>query len=403
MGLLWTRLADLPSDALTVSSGTWGLRHRPVAGMISSKIYLSGGYSQGDTETARSETYEYNPTTDAWVLVRDGSSNLVLCPHKHVSGSGAVVNGKLALFGGSGYAPDYSNQYSYLDLYDPTTKTWTTDDLPSIISSTWQNVGNNACCSYNNKLYSFGGIAGRYSDTQQRAYVWDPAQSSGSRWSATASWASLDIDGLFQQAVAVYGTKAYLFGGMRLAAGTPAQSYTLIYDFVADSWTRGADMPITTESGAAGVIGSTIYYTRNGTTYAYDPATDAWDTLTSVVTVTSSATEPAYLSTGTKMYLVGGDGTVGTDTWAGNRVTQVLGPTVYSHTATCDGTATLDTTAILINVASATLTGDGTATATSATINVVPADATLAGTGTLVGTTNVAYNPYLGAVVNLGE
>ncbi len=403
MGLSWTRLADLPSGALTVVSGSYGLRHRPVAGIISNKVYLSGGYSQWDTEGARRETYEYNPTTDAWTLIRDGSNVAILCPHKHVSGSGAVVNGKLAVFGGSGYAADYSNQYSYLDLYDPVTKTWTTDDLPTLIHSLWQNVGSNACCSYNNKLYSFGGTAGRYSDPQQRGYVWDPAQPSGSRWSTTASWASLSIDGLISQAVVTYGTKAYLFGGMRLVAGTPSQSYTLIYDFVANSWSRGADMPIATADGAAGVIGSTIYYTRNGTTYAYDPTANTWQTLSSVVTVTTSAIESAYVSTGSAFYLVGGDGTLGFDSWGGNRVTQVLAPTVYSHAATATGSGSMNTTALVVAATTATLTGTGAANATSTTITAIPATATLEGVGTLTTTSTTVYNPYLGAVVNLGE
>jgi N-acetylneuraminic acid mutarotase len=374
MGLLWTRLADFPQDGVTVSSGDWGLRHAPPVGLIGTKVYLACGYSQLDSTPEQFETYEYDIPTDTWTMVTSGGSP-VLCPHKHMYVSGnAVVNGELVAFGGSGNT-------SYLDRYDPTTKTWTTDDLPLVAGSSRQNIQYNCVASYNNKLYSFGGTAGFYSDFQNKGYIWDPAQPSGSRWSTTATWASVYANALIYQSIAVYQNKAYLIGGGRWASGIPDVAVTLIYDFASDSWTRGADLPTAMSYGVAGVIGSKIYYAHTGITYEYDPAADTWTTLSSLTTITTKTYEAAYISTGTALYSFFGDGALGAEPYAGYHIAQVLAPAVVTGSAAASGAGSLSATGFGIGLADGSLTGTGSLTS-SGTI------------GRLLG-------PYLGAVVTM--
>lgn len=404
----WVRLTDFPQTGVTTSSsGTgWGLRNKPVAAWISGKGYLTVGYSQWDTPNAQDEIYEFDPATGICTMIVDGSSAVVRCPHTHVSGGGTAVNGLFAVFGGSG-------SYSYLDLYNPTTKTWTTDDLPlAIRSPDQQNVAANCCLSYGNKLYSFGGTAGRTFNYQQVGWVWNPAAASGSRWSSTASWSGLGINGLVNQCGAVLGTKAYLFGGAYGGAGTPQQKFTLIYDFVANTWSRGADMPLASESEIAATLGSRIVVTIKGGTYYYTPGTDSWSSSVATTLTTNAyqtgSKNGAYASDGTYLYSFCGDGAdpnnpASSAFYDGNMVVQQF-TNVLTATAALSGVGSIPSVdAASIQYGEGAIGGQGTLSASSA--RVQSSEAALDGVGDLSATggtfTPATGGPYVGAIITL--
>lgn len=383
----WERLADLPQTGSTGSGSSWGLRNQPGAAFVNSKIYLSGGSSQW-TGT-RYETYEYNPTTNVWTLIVDGSNNPVLCPHRHVYCGATGLNGLFAIYGGSGYSSDYTNAWAYLDLYDPTTKTWTTAELPTYAmgGSNMHHVGGNVVLTYNNKLYSFGGTQGLYQDAQNKAWVYNPAASAGARWSTTATWASTGVTGRKGQVGVVYGSKAYLFGGMTDAAVRTAN--TLIYDFGSNSWTTGASAPATFDATVAGVIGTNIAVVINGGTYYYTPATDSWSgnvatSLTAFNSLYRGPSNGAYCSDGTYVYALLGDGspTASAAFYDANMVAQRFSNIVLG-TGAAAGAGSLAASGIGAILGASTLSGVGDLSLTDTAVRL--------------------YGPYLGAVVTIDD
>jgi N-acetylneuraminic acid mutarotase len=92
--------------------------------------------------------------------------------------------------------------------------------------------------------------------------------------------------------IGVIGGKLYLAGGWREGANdTPTlHPYLFVYNPQTNAWTRKADLPHKTSSGVAGVIGGKLYVlpgicsgcsgsNRTRQFYRYDPATNTWTSL----------------------------------------------------------------------------------------------------------------------------
>jgi N-acetylneuraminic acid mutarotase len=112
--------------------------------VINGQLYVAGGGTGNDAGPA---TYDgrldmYDPTTNSW-------TTLTSMPLPVVYATGAVVNGKLYVFGGQ--IDGQSTITSTVQVFDPLTNTWSYDTpMPTGLS-------NSAAAVYGNTVYLFGG------------------------------------------------------------------------------------------------------------------------------------------------------------------------------------------------------------------------------------------------------
>jgi len=120
------------------------------------------------------------------------------------------------------------------------------------------------------------------------------------------------LDAATESMGAAYDGKVYVVGG----DDGNNEFYFMdmkIYDPATDSWSRGAQMPDTKESGAIGVYNGKLYFAGgeespssfDPTVYIYDPATDSWSQGTTRSDDIRNVTN-AY--SGSNIYMTGGDG-----------------------------------------------------------------------------------------------
>jgi hypothetical protein len=160
----WSRRADMP-----------GPRYLASAAALAGKIYVLGGrnspiVSGGQTDNLMGTVLAYSPSTDTWsneatlprpadglVSTAIGSHLYVLfgdpapggpgglyhlyrydpgtgswerkadAPHSHFGGTGTVIDGRWYVIGGG---DGYNSWGVYLDVYDPSTDTWSTKSTP---------------------------------------------------------------------------------------------------------------------------------------------------------------------------------------------------------------------------------------------------------------------------------
>jgi N-acetylneuraminic acid mutarotase len=171
------------SNALYVydpPSNTWAKKAnmpRPVAmgvtGVLNGKLYVVTGYC--DTNACVSaytrRVYRYDPVTNSW------NTSLPAAPHYHIGGAGGVINGKFYVVGGKG-AGSVTN---WLDVYDPASNTWSTRaPMPTARDGTGAAV-------HNGKLYVIGGrdVNGHWLRTVE---VYDPVSNA---WTTKAPMPTL--------------------------------------------------------------------------------------------------------------------------------------------------------------------------------------------------------------------
>lgn len=114
----WTRKADMPTA-----------RRRFAAGVINGRIYVSAGMSFSDPNgvTYLTATEEYDPATDSWTsrapCPLDPATNSVL---GNVAITGGAANGRLYVMVFNTNIPGFTETYEY----DPATDAWTTKSPP---------------------------------------------------------------------------------------------------------------------------------------------------------------------------------------------------------------------------------------------------------------------------------
>lgn len=102
----WARKADMPRK---IAEG--------ITGVIDGKLYVLTGSCEGCADPITRRLYRYDPATDTW------ETSFPWCPHAHVAGAGAVINGKFYVAGGRGRD---NRDTDKLDVYNPVTNRWTT-------------------------------------------------------------------------------------------------------------------------------------------------------------------------------------------------------------------------------------------------------------------------------------
>lgn len=174
-GTMFPRLLayDPVTDRLTVKAAMPRPTAYGVTGVINGKLYvLSGDCTDElppvfDCERAsvRRLLYRYDPVTDTWATLRPA-------PHFHLSGGGGVIRGKFYVAGGYGDAASGYQASTKLDVYDPSSNTWTTLAPMAAPRSTGAIM--------NSKLWMIGA-----SGSNRSTYVYDPVTN---RWSTKAPY-----------------------------------------------------------------------------------------------------------------------------------------------------------------------------------------------------------------------
>jgi N-acetylneuraminic acid mutarotase len=188
---------------------------------------------------------------------------------------GAVVNGKLYLFGG--YVDTTFKPTPRGDVYDPVANTWTqVHDLPF-------GVSHMGTVALGDSIYFAGGY---------------PATATNQTFSTTAVWRYDTTTNTFSNlpalpaargggALASAGRVLHFFGGSDSARKDAAQHWQLDLDNLAAGWVSRAPLPVATNHVAGVVLNGLIYAIggqqnqdsaaiQRADVQVYDPATDKW-------------------------------------------------------------------------------------------------------------------------------
>ncbi len=256
-GGVWIRRADFPTPRFALSTC-----------VVDGRIYAIGGLF----DLAASRVYRtvemYDPATDTWTRKAD-------MPTQRFELATCVVDGRIYAAGGIrsvtlGNAATPSHD---LEVYDPATDTWTRRaDLPG-------NAG--GVCNaeaVNGRIYLFS--VWSFPTYLSTVDVYDPATDTWTHEAATPADSYDIITSLANGKI-----HAILGATMALTSGV-ARGWMEVYDPVAGTWTRRADVPTPRYDLDASVLDGKVYAiggypseTGNlfySTVEVYDPATDSW-------------------------------------------------------------------------------------------------------------------------------
>jgi len=232
-GNVWLPMAPMPTARLGLT-----------AAAVSGKIYAIGG--NDNSSAALSTTEVYDPSSNTWNTVAPMSTAR--------TGLAAVtVNGKIYAIGGR---PDYNAStvsFNAVEVYDPATNTWSSAaPMPTA-------RGALAAAAVNGRIYAIGGFA--YSNNLfqplDTVEVYDP---SSDTWSTAAPMPTRKYD---LAAVGMNG-KLYVIGGSALSSTSPTGVAVLrtveVYDPSTNTWsTASHPMPTPRAQLAAVALNGNAY------------------------------------------------------------------------------------------------------------------------------------------------
>ena len=269
----WTERAPYPI-------AIWG--HAVVS--VGGNVYSFGGIVNN---TAITNAYKYNPNTDTWLPIAP-------LPQSRGWFSGTTDGTYIYLLGG---VDQTFNTTATLWRYDPVSNTYNTS-LPSYSIPTYFH----ACAYLSGKIYR---IAGAGIGTDFHVEVYDIATNT---WSMAANYPFANHT---LMAVALGN---YIYAG----GGNASPSNAWRYDPNTDTWTAIADLPAGRSAAASGayngrwiLAGGDVNFAISTSTIAWDPATNTWSDLPSMVQARD------YLAgavAGQSFYAVAGSSAPGTGT-----------------------------------------------------------------------------------------
>lgn len=253
----WTQLAAIPISTTysqTVTNGT-------------SKIWLVGGSSSNGNKI-----YEYDIAGNTWTAKTNAPFSIPISSL-----------GQNTIYYDAGYVYVPGNSAGSMMKFDTVANTWSTPFITMAAT-------NPAVVGVGSKIYAFGGIVG--STYQNTTMVYD---------TLTRTWElKTPMARTRQGANAIHlNGKIYVIAG----ANSSSLANVDIYDIATDSWTTGANTPVTGGVGFTATLAGNgkIYGTYSiAALYEYDPAANTW---------TTKATNP-----------VGRNGTTQTPVGIGNKV-----------------------------------------------------------------------------------
>lgn len=241
---------------------------------LNGKIYAIGG---GDTEwpyrgMPLSTVEVYDPSSNSWTTgapmpTPRGTRNL------------AVVNGKIYAIGGWNGVSSLAT----VEEYNPSTDSWVSkQSLPSP-----QGVMASGSIVVNGKIYAIGGTAGSlFTNPQPLNTVreYDPLTNT---WTDKAPMPTAR----FLAAAAVYNNKIYVFGGKTEPPYVQSNRLNIVEEFnpSTNTWQTKAPLPESVYACSASTIGNKIYVVggNNGqnskAVFCFDPALNNWKTMTSMI------------------------------------------------------------------------------------------------------------------------
>ena len=158
-----------PSDPYSAGPGmgAWitkaGMIHsrsEVAVGEVGGKIYVLGGYADGNVAQTLNE--EYDPVQDTW---RERAS--LLRGGNHIAAVG--LNGKLYAIGG--FSEQNANAFADVSVYDPLTDKW------SPVASLPQPLGSMAVAAVDGVIHAVGGAGGTTAENRHTVavhYIYDP-------------------------------------------------------------------------------------------------------------------------------------------------------------------------------------------------------------------------------------
>jgi len=111
--------ADAWTSKMPMPTARWDL----AAAAVNGKLYAIGGWD-AINQTALDVVEEFDPATNSW-------STKSHMPTKRSGLTAATINGKIYAFGG---VNQFNQLLSTLEIYDPTTDTWTTASPPPLVT-----------------------------------------------------------------------------------------------------------------------------------------------------------------------------------------------------------------------------------------------------------------------------
>jgi N-acetylneuraminic acid mutarotase len=297
----WGRLAPLPKTSEEFSFGD-----------VNGKIYLFGGLPS-DTHGPLGLVQEYDPATDTWTQKK----NMPLATHHAAV---AAYDGKLYLFGGQAQVEPGGSPQMPIDNsweYEPASDSWKAlAPLPSPrTAAVAAEVGGKiyviggASVHPGHKVVPLGPKVPHRSLSLNDAY--DPATNT---WESRAPLPTARN----HAAIGVVGGKIYVIGGRLASVQVTTGSNTNVvevYDPAANHWgavgmrmpTSRSGMGWATHDGKIYVAGGEIY---NNSVFAviraveaYDPATNSWSILPTMLTARHGVNVAAI---GNRLYVIGG-------------------------------------------------------------------------------------------------
>jgi N-acetylneuraminic acid mutarotase len=245
MNFSWEAMANLPDNRAGAAAVTFD-----------GKIYLFGGSSGTATGAAtgviNNTTYVYDPVQNQWSLKSP-------MPTPRSAVSAIALNNKIYLIGGYTRISGTMVRLSTVEIYDPTTDTWTSG---TNLSSTraWVGLG-----VYNEKIYAFGGL-NENSGKINTFEVFDPI---------TSKWSSKQTMPFPGGAIGVtyFNQKFYIIGH--------ADNSFWEFDPEKIVWKSLSSSPYKVEAANLIVNNNEIYATNNfenDLIQKYNPLADAWST-----------------------------------------------------------------------------------------------------------------------------
>ena len=274
-----------PQDPACVPKVEWQIdapmlteRDQFTGGVIDGKIYVFGGNAEGGTDLKSTEMLD--PSTGTWTRRADNNNN---AGHGVEELTGAVMNGKLYVFGACGWSESNrtSGDFNFVEEYNPATNTWRSrTPKPTLVTAAPATV-------YDGEICLFGGGYWTAGTTYRSVEAFKPS---------TNSWRSVtNIPKNVQMfALATVGDKAYLIGGY-LMDEDRMTGEVMTFDFKTGQWDVDSCRPMPPDrvrafaySGAAPVIDGKILLIGGGEgsrhlgiwtsskVDVYDPAMNSW-------------------------------------------------------------------------------------------------------------------------------
>jgi len=279
-------------------------RDQFAGGVIDGNIYVFGGNGNPGGINLNS-TEVYDPLKGIWSYRAENSYHVEEL-------TAAVVDGNLYVFGAWG-----GGVINFNEKYNPADNDWTT------LAERPRTATAGPAVVYKGKIYIFGGYFFNADETVRIHYdevdCYNPATDS---WSPAVT--SLP-NAMSNFAIAVIGTKAYLFGG---AEGTQPPNIQLLddvitYDFEDGQWntTTGRHLPVKNAYGYWGespVIDGKVYLIggidKKGKKFGPGKRVDIYNTVTGDWEKGPDLPKPleshVALALGTKIYVLGGSHTI---------------------------------------------------------------------------------------------